>query len=133
MRGWWNMVCFNGLSLAQQTRLIEVGNLPIDYQPEGTCPNGAEVGIETQLDRAPGPRFYCRPCAVEYLQGPMPSPRAWPECPECHATWCMRRVFALGKGEWTWAWSLDCKHKKVRPVLRNADGPIENAVVEPKT
>jgi hypothetical protein len=62
------MACFNGLSPDQQTRLIEVGNLPIGYEPEGDCPRGATVAIETQHDAAPGPRFYCTPCAIEYLQ-----------------------------------------------------------------
>lgn len=66
-RGWWNMACFNGLSADQQARLIEHGNLPWGYEPEGTCENGAEVGIETAEDTAPGPRFYCLPCAVQHL------------------------------------------------------------------
>lgn len=66
-RGWFNMTCWNGLSAAQQTRLIEVGNLPLGYQPEGECPRGAEVAIETEDDAAPGPRFYCVPCAVDHL------------------------------------------------------------------
>lgn len=67
-RGWWNMACWNGLSHDQQRRLIEVGNLPIDYQPEGDCPNGAEVCIETMHDEASGPRFYCVPCAIAFLE-----------------------------------------------------------------
>lgn len=62
------MACWNGLSREQQRRLIEVGNLPIDYQPEGTCQNPARVCIETQDDEAPGPRFYCTDCAIGYLQ-----------------------------------------------------------------
>jgi hypothetical protein len=61
------MPCFNGLSPAQQTRLVEWGNLPIGYRPEGTCPFGAEVGIETTEDTTPGPRFYCLTCGIEYL------------------------------------------------------------------
>lgn len=69
-RGWWNMACWNALSEAQQQHLIEVGNLPIFSDPEGTaCSNGAEVSIETMDDAAPGPRFYCRPCALAYLSG----------------------------------------------------------------
>jgi hypothetical protein len=64
---WWNMRCWNGLSVEQQERLLTVGNLPIDYIPEGGCPNGAEVAIETQWDQAAGPRFYCCECAVSYL------------------------------------------------------------------
>jgi hypothetical protein len=68
-RGWWGMHCWNGLSAAQRTRLIEVGNLAFPWIPEGDgCPNGAEVAIETQDDVAPGPRFYCRPCAIEFLK-----------------------------------------------------------------
>jgi len=66
-RGWFNMACWNGLSNEQQQRLIEVGNLPINYTPEGECQNGASLCIETQDDKAPGPRFYCTPCAVDFL------------------------------------------------------------------
>jgi len=67
MRGWWNMACWNGLSAEQQTRLVEWGNLPLGYVPEGTCPNPAEVAVEKETDVAPGPRFYCTACAREYL------------------------------------------------------------------
>jgi hypothetical protein len=73
MRGWWNMPCWNGLSAAQQTRLIEWGNLPMGYQEEGECPNGAEVAIELPTDTAPGPRFYCVSCAIRHLQIPQKS------------------------------------------------------------
>lgn len=66
--GWWGMACWNGLSDEQQRRLIEHGNLPINYRPQGQCPNGAEVAIETEDDTAPGPRFYCRACAVAHLE-----------------------------------------------------------------
>lgn len=65
--GWWNMACWNGLSVEQQARLIEHGNLPINYRPEGECPNGAEVEVTTIWDRAPGPRFYCARCGADYL------------------------------------------------------------------
>ena len=68
-RGWWNMACFNGLSEEQQRRLIEVGNLPLGYEPAGYCDRGAEVAIECEGDEAPGPRFYCLICAVCYLAG----------------------------------------------------------------
>jgi len=61
------MTCWNGLSAEQQERLIKTGNLPMGYTPEGECSNGAEVAIECMDDRAPGPRFYCRACAVDYL------------------------------------------------------------------
>jgi hypothetical protein len=67
-RGWWGLCCWNGLSEMQQLRLIKHGNLPIDYQPEGSCPSGAEVEITTMYDVAPGPRFYCVPCAGKYLE-----------------------------------------------------------------
>ena len=67
-RGMWNMTCFNGLSVEQQVRLVEWGNLPFGYEPEGECTNGAEVGIETDQDTTPGPRFYCRSCAIEFLR-----------------------------------------------------------------
>lgn len=67
-RGWWNMACWNGLSAPQQWQLIRLGNLPLGYQPQGECQRGATVCIETETDEAPGPRFYCTPCAIEYLQ-----------------------------------------------------------------
>jgi hypothetical protein len=65
----WNMTCWNGLDAEQQTRLIERGNLPIGYRPGGDCERGAECEIVTDRDTAPGPRFYCYPCAIEYLKG----------------------------------------------------------------
>lgn len=68
VRGWWNMACWNALSAEQQQRLIEVGNLEIGSQPLGDrCKNGAQVAVETEWDRAPGPRFYCAYCAIQYL------------------------------------------------------------------
>jgi hypothetical protein len=68
-KGWWNMACFNALSPAQQQHLVTVGVLPFGYRPEGgTCLNGAEVGVETQDDKFPGPRFYCLSCAIAYLE-----------------------------------------------------------------
>jgi len=67
MRGWWNLPCWNGLSEAQQRRLITVGGLELGYRPRGVCQRGAEVAIETQWDTAPGPRFYCVVCAMGYL------------------------------------------------------------------
>lgn len=78
-RGWWNLTCFNALSPAQQERLISHGNLPLGYRAEGDiCLNGAEVAIETQDDRAPGPRFYCRACAIAYLSRPEPATMSAP-------------------------------------------------------
>jgi len=65
--GWFNMRCWNGLSAEQQHTLIHVGTLPLGYRPEGTCPRGAEVAIEFETDKASGPRFYCRPCAIVYV------------------------------------------------------------------
>ena len=65
------MACWNGLSADQQRRLLEWGGLPFGYTPDGDCQRGAEVEITTMYDAAPGPRFYCRPCAVVYLAGPM--------------------------------------------------------------
>ena len=67
-RGWWNLTCFNSLSPEQQVSLVSRGNLPIGYQPEGPCLAPAAVAIETEIDAAPGPRFYCWDCAVTYLQ-----------------------------------------------------------------
>jgi hypothetical protein len=49
-------------------RLLEHGNLEWGYEPEGECLNGAEVEITTQWDVAPGPRFYCTTCAIDYLR-----------------------------------------------------------------
>lgn len=68
MRGWYGLPCWNGLSKGQQDRLLEIGNLPLGYKPDGMCPNGAEVEIQTIYDRAPGPRFYCAGCGAEFLQ-----------------------------------------------------------------
>lgn len=66
--GWYGMACWNALSEAQRTRLVEWGNLPLGSHPEGDgCQRGAEVAVESHADVAPGPRFYCRFCAVEYL------------------------------------------------------------------
>jgi hypothetical protein len=61
------MACWNALSDDQQHTLIDVGTLPIDYEAEGDCLNPATISIETRSDEAPGPRFYCRPCAIAYL------------------------------------------------------------------
>lgn len=66
-RGWWNMHCWNGLSDRQQRRLINIGNLPIGYTAEGWCDRPAEVEVTTMYDEAPGPRFYCVPCAINFL------------------------------------------------------------------
>lgn len=64
------MACWNALSTDQQDRLLEHGNLPWHYVPEGTeCSSGASVAIEREGDMAPGPRFYCRPCAIRHLGG----------------------------------------------------------------
>jgi len=67
-KGWWGMACWNGLSSVQQSRLMTVGNLGWGYTPDGECPNGAEVEVTTVWDVAPGPRFYCRTCAITYLR-----------------------------------------------------------------
>lgn len=65
------MACFNALSEAQQRFLVTEGYLPWGYEPEGgegACEAGAAVAVETERDATPGPRFYCRPCAIKYLQ-----------------------------------------------------------------
>ena len=63
------MPCWNSLSPEQQTRLIVVGNLEIGWYPEGSgCTDGAYVEIETSLDAAPGPRFYCVDCAHDHVK-----------------------------------------------------------------
>lgn len=57
------MACWNGLSAAQQRRLIEVGNLPLGYSADGWCPFPAAIEVpERAGDEAPGPRFYCSHC-----------------------------------------------------------------------
>jgi hypothetical protein len=71
-RGLYGMSCFNALGPEQQERLVVHGNLVLGYIPRGgTCLNGAEVGLEFAEsypgERAPGPRFYCVSCAIEYL------------------------------------------------------------------
>jgi hypothetical protein len=71
--GWFNLSCWNALSLEQQTQLIEEGSLEFGFVPAGECNNGAEVAIEGQHDAAPGPRFYCYPCAAAYLSGKVPA------------------------------------------------------------
>jgi hypothetical protein len=69
MRGWYNMICWNGLDEAQQTMLIERGVLTMgNWEPRGICQNGAEIAIEWINDVAPGPRFYCAECAVKHLE-----------------------------------------------------------------
>lgn len=66
--GFWGMACFNALGPLQQQRVVEHGNLPFGYEPDGGwCPNGAEVEVTTMWDRFPGPRFYCRSCAIDFL------------------------------------------------------------------
>lgn len=66
--GYWGMWCFNALSAAQQRQVVVDGYLPFGWRPEGFgCDRGAEVSIETMFDTMPGPRFYCRRCAIEYL------------------------------------------------------------------
>jgi hypothetical protein len=72
-RGLYGMSCFNALGPEQQERLVVHGNLVFGYVPRGgTCLNGAEVGLEFADsypgERNPGPRFYCVPCAITYLE-----------------------------------------------------------------
>lgn len=74
-RGMYDMYCFNGLSPRQQKRLVEWGNLPWGYEPEGPCTRPAEVEVTTVWDKTPGPRFYCRQCAIEYLYEGDPAAR----------------------------------------------------------
>ena len=63
------MHCWNGLSPDQQAFLITEGYLPMGYRAEGPCTIPASVCVETEDDEAPGPRFYCRTCAIRYLEG----------------------------------------------------------------
>ena len=71
---WWALIksCFNGLSEEQQRFVVEQGYLPFGYVPEGECTNPVEVGIETRHDQFPGPRFYCRSCAMQFLTFGLP-------------------------------------------------------------
>jgi hypothetical protein len=66
------MACWNALSQEQQRTLIERGVLELGFRPEGECPNAAVLTIECEDDEAPGPRFYCRPCAIKYLEEKCP-------------------------------------------------------------
>lgn len=66
-RGLWGLHCFNGWDKEQQEFLVNEGYLPIFTAPKGECLNGAEVGLETDRDTHPGPRFYCRRCAIDFL------------------------------------------------------------------
>lgn len=68
MSGMYGLGCFNGLDPEQQQRLVEWGNLPFGYEPNGPCQNPAEVEVTTVWDRFPGPRFYCAACGIEYLR-----------------------------------------------------------------
>jgi hypothetical protein len=67
MRGWYNLPCWNGLTAAQQDRLIHWGNLPLGFLAAGRCTSGAAVAVEWEGDEAPGPRFYCLDCALARL------------------------------------------------------------------
>jgi hypothetical protein len=69
VRGWWGMTCWNALSAQQQRQLIEHGNLELGFRPEAEdpCVRPATVAVECENDEAPGPRFYCRVCAIAYL------------------------------------------------------------------
>ena len=63
----WGMHCFNGLSAAQQKQVVEQGYLEFGSKPEGECPRPAQIEVTTIWDKFPGPRFYCRGCAIKYL------------------------------------------------------------------
>lgn len=69
-RGWYDMACWNGLSAEQHEMLIKQGVLPWGrWEPEGgPCTNGAAVAVECEGDESPGPRFYCRPCAIDHIR-----------------------------------------------------------------
>ena len=101
-RGMWHMYCFNGLSADQQQRVVEWGNLEFGYVPEGDCMAGAEVEITTMHDRFPGPRFYCRSCAIAFLQATAC------DCP-------------VGSGEGAWAEMHDPECASVAGVAVYAD------------
>lgn len=68
--GMFGMMCFNSLSAEQQDYTIRLGYLPFPWIPLGDeCGSPAEVEVTTMFDKYPGPRFYCRPCAIDYLAG----------------------------------------------------------------
>lgn len=73
---WWEtMKCWNGLTPDQQEFLRTEGYLPLGFRHEGWCRRPIVVEIVTIHDEFPGPRFYCRDCAVEYLATlPPPTP-----------------------------------------------------------
>lgn len=77
--GFYSMHCWNGLNPTQQVRLIEVGNLPFGFVPDGWCDRPADLGIETRWDESPGERFYCLACAIQYLADVERSRRSDPE------------------------------------------------------
>jgi hypothetical protein len=62
------MTCWNGLSTEQREFLRVKGYLEIGYRPQGECPRGAAVEVTTMWDEFPGPRFYCTPCAIKFLE-----------------------------------------------------------------
>lgn len=61
--------CWNALSPDQQHRLIQGNTGPPIRRPEGDgqCMGWGHVLVETVWDEKPGPRFYCLPCAIDYL------------------------------------------------------------------
>jgi hypothetical protein len=63
--GLWGMTCFNAMSEDHQKQLVVDGKFR-GYD-SWRCSNPAEIGIETDQDMNPGPRFYCRSCAIEFL------------------------------------------------------------------
>jgi len=108
-RGWWNMACWNGLSRDQQQQLLTEGVLPWGYEPEGLCTNGAEVAVESQWDKAAGPRFYCIDCARAYL--------AKLRLQEAEA-----RVIRDGVSDWEARAFPACPHPRAWHVLRQDGG-----------
>lgn len=67
--GYWQMWCFNALSREQREQVVIQGYLDIGWQPEKVeCAEAAELEVETVYDAMPGPRFYCIPCAIKYLE-----------------------------------------------------------------
>jgi hypothetical protein len=68
---WWGMTrCFNAYSERQQRQMVVDGYLAYPWTPEieDGCTNPPEVTIETRQDEYPGPRIYCRECAIEFLR-----------------------------------------------------------------
>lgn len=65
-------LCWMNMSEEDQQNTIITGHPPenVEINPDGRCLEPGSVGtvaIEEAGDRAPGPRVYCRQCALDRL------------------------------------------------------------------